>query len=421
MTDTALADAASARQLTVIITTSPTPSAPSTELLSSVLSSFRAHCPELLNCPVIVVFDTYDHITSVAKFKRAQVTQADAEVYVAYKENVKDLIIGEHVAQTAGQERTFTSLDGVAEFGSPLMETSLTSVDFTVTRSSDHCITFIEPRMRLGFALAVRTALRIATTPYVWIQQHDWRLATNVPLRPMLALMQEAHNGPNGHKWPPIEYVTFVSTRWKQYAASMLTSEHPAFRRLTTQLKQDFEVVLPSKKKEDAAQTVKVPMTPLFMWLDKPHLASREHYLNRIFPTRLAVSRGDFIEDTIGQRARAQMKGGNWERWATWMYYPGEGETLCLHHLQGRTFRGEEGEKRMAQMWREKNKKERTASASPLRLEDQAIDAALTDAKDDSHGTRRRQGGPADKTDAGGLLSSGGLEAGRADDLDLPT
>jgi feruloyl esterase len=425
MIDTVQAGDAASSQLTVIITTSPTPSAPSTELISAVLASFSKHCPELLSCKVIVVFDTYDHITPIAKFKRAQVTQKDADAFVAYKQNIKQLIIARYGLPVDETTVGFTSADGVAEFGSPLMETVLTSVNFTVTESADRCITFVEPQMRLGFALAVRSALRIVTTPYVWIQQHDWRLAAEIPLAPLIALMRQAQN--NGiaiPKHPPIEYVTFPSVRTLRYAVAESTSEHAAFRRLTRELKQDFAVSLTSDELAIEASTVKIPLTPLFMWLDKPHLASRAHYLDRIFPTRLAVSRGDFIEDTVGQRARAQMKEGEWERWATWMYYPGEGEVLCLHHLQGRTFRGEEGERKIAEMWRERNARERTKldleAAAKIREGDagRAGGTARINAEE-RHG--QVLDSSADKTDEESRETwLDGLDSGRDDDLDLP-
>jgi feruloyl esterase len=372
MTTSAHADAVSASPVTVIITTSPTPSAPSTELLSSVLASFHRHCPQLLDCAVIVVFDTYDHITPVARLKRAQVTQGDADSYVAYKQNVRDLILAEYGRHGVEGDASFKTFEDAAEFGSPLMDPALTSVPFSAAHSPDRRITFVEPQARLGFALAARTALRLATTPYVWLQQHDWRLAADVPLRALLALMQQAHADTNADTddlaHPPIEYVTLSSARTLRYAASCLQSEHPAFRQLTAQLRQDFAVALPSGSPghggagagaERVAITITLPLTPLFLWLDKPHLARRAHYLARVFPGRLAVARGDFVEDTVGQRARAQMKEGMWRRWATWLYYPGEGRVLGLRHLQGRTFRGEEGERRIAAMWRERNAEER--------------------------------------------------------------
>jgi hypothetical protein len=87
-----------------------------------------------------------------------------------------------------------------------------------------------------------------------------------------------------------------------KYAVSAEVSRFPALRKLTSELKRDYS----PKGQPD----VKIPLTPLFFWHDKPHIACTEHYLARVFPSRLAMLRGDFIEDKIGQRARTQMKEG---------------------------------------------------------------------------------------------------------------
>jgi hypothetical protein len=79
--------------LTLIITTSPTPSAPSAELISSALDSFRSHCPNLLRCSLILVFDTYDCIVSTARLKEGCVTAEQTVDYSLYKRNVKKLIL----------------------------------------------------------------------------------------------------------------------------------------------------------------------------------------------------------------------------------------------------------------------------------------------------------------------------------------
>jgi hypothetical protein len=82
----------------------------------------------------------------------------------------------------------------------------------------------------------------------------------------------------------------------------------------------------------------------MFLWHDKPHIASTAHYLARVFPSRLAIARGDFIEDSIGQRARMQMKEGNWAKWACWLYYPEDGKEVCVRHRHGRTWKGAEAD-----------------------------------------------------------------------------
>ncbi|EFW99884.1 hypothetical protein CMQ_202 [Grosmannia clavigera kw1407] len=383
--------------LTVIITTSPTPSAPCTDLLSAVLASFRAHCPALLTCPVTVVFDTYDRVVPRARLKKGCVTAEEAESYVAYKDNVRQLV-RDVWAPADSRDDSGTISSGLAEYGSPFIADN--AVAFTTTRSGDGRIAFIEPAARLGFGLAVRTAVRAATTPYVWIQQHDWTLVSDIPLAAMLEVMATCEGEEEGETEPgglagqsdtteqsenpssssdsgsvassgvdpeeavPVRYICLPSVRMLRYATSPHVVNFPVLRSLTVSLKSEFPVsasvsALPTTRRD------RLPLTPLFFWHDKTHLASTAHYLQRVFSTRLAIGRGDFIEDHIGQRARTQMKNDPavWRNWACWLYYPDDGNELCLRHLQGRTWRGEKQEQEMRDMYRERNRSAASAAA----------------------------------------------------------
>ncbi|KAK4234159.1 hypothetical protein C8A03DRAFT_38086 [Achaetomium macrosporum] len=332
--------------LTLIITTSPTPSAPSTELLSQIIASFREHCSKLTECSVILVLDTYDHISTTARLKKGHVTADGARKYAEYKEKAKRLVLQEYAqacAQSTGQDLAVDY--GEAEFGSTTYAQQTNAVPLTITRTHDGRIVFIEPSQRLGFGLAVRSALRLTKTPYVWIQQHDWTLVSEIPLSPLLEIMQQ-HSQAVGSANPddpetarvPIKYVCFPSVRMVEYARSDHVMQFPALRALTYLLKQNFTI------RSGDGSIAKIPLTPLFFWHDKPHLAETEHYLTQVFPNRAALPRGAFIEDTIGHRARAEMKDGQWKKWACWLYYPDEGKQLCVRHLKGRTWRGAEGE-----------------------------------------------------------------------------
>ncbi|KAF4996657.1 hypothetical protein FGRMN_4403 [Fusarium graminum] len=278
--------------VTVILTTSPTPSAPSTELVSSILDSFERHCPALLECNVIVVFDAFDQIVPTARLKKGQVTSQQAANFSDYKKNVKDLILSKYRHDATN---VFMSTSTTAEYGSPNPQNT---VDYTISHTLDNKITFIEPTRRLGFGLAVRSALRVTQTPHVWVQQHDWALVADLPIQPLLQIMQ-AHES---NSEAPVKYVCLAAVRMLSYATSAYATEFPTLRELSASLTRDYEA--PSHP------NVKVPLTPMFFWHDKPHLASTAHYLERVFPSRLAMLRGDFIEDKIGQRARAQMKDG---------------------------------------------------------------------------------------------------------------
>ncbi|KAL2147539.1 hypothetical protein VTI28DRAFT_8794 [Corynascus sepedonium] len=331
--------------LTLIITTSPTPSAPSTDLLSQILASFREHCRELTECRVIVVLDTYDHISSTARLKKGHVTAEGARKYVEYKSNVKRLILHEYGSGELGRcEEDLVQEYDEAEFGSTAYAQQTNTVPLTVTKTEDGRITFIEPLQRLGFGLAVRSALRLTETPYVWIQQHDWALVSDIPLSPLLAIMRRHSQSDEGHLDRfadvnvPIKYVCFPSVRMVEYARSDHVMQFPALRALTNLHKQNFTV------RSETGNATKIPLTPLFFWHDKPHVAETEHYLAQVFPTRASLPRGAFIEDTIGHRARTEMKDGQWKKWACWLYYPDEGKQLCMRHLKGRTWRGAEAE-----------------------------------------------------------------------------
>ncbi|KAI1502050.1 hypothetical protein F5X99DRAFT_171568 [Biscogniauxia marginata] len=343
MPDTPMAAAPISKLVTLIITTSPTPSAPSTELIEAIISSFRNHCLDLLSCRVILVLDTYDRVGPEARLKKGQVTVKGASEVDLYKSNVKSLILKEYYREDENNI-LIQHPDAEAEYGSPCIATNF--VPYSTTQTEDKRVTFIEPARRLGFGLAVRSALRVTETPYVWVHQHDWPLVSVVPLRSILEVMQNSEGDDN----MPVKYVCLPSVRMLSYAVSPHVLQFPALRNLTTSLKRNFT---PPSEPGDG-----IPLTPLFFWHDKPHIASTAHYLSRVFPTRLAMMRGAFIEDTIGHRAREQMKEGNWAKWACWLYYPNEGRQPCLRHLHGRKWRGTEAEMIKKALWMESQMKE---------------------------------------------------------------
>ncbi|KAK0707650.1 hypothetical protein B0H67DRAFT_495560 [Lasiosphaeris hirsuta] len=353
--------------VTLIITTSPTPSAPSTELISAFIVSFKLHCPELAACRVILVLDTFERITNEARLKKGHVTADGAEKFDAYKDNAKGLILREYGTRLERKEGEkdgdydedsdlLSVAYGEAEYGADAYAQQTNAVPLTITSTQDGRVTFIEPSQRLGFGLAIRSALRVTKTPYVWVQQHDWSLVSDIPLCPILDLMRQQQpddvdSDPHAEfrqvVTVPIKYVCFPSIRMINYATSEHVMQFPALRALTNLHKQNFSppARLPSQPGDSESDSpIKIPLTPLFFWHDKPHLAETDHYLAKVFPNRLAMPRGAFIEDTAGQRARTEMKDGRWKKWACWLYYPGEGKQLCVRHLKGRTFRGAEGE-----------------------------------------------------------------------------
>lgn len=323
--------------LTVIITTSPTPSAPSTELLDTILASFHEHCPVLLDCNVVVVLDTYDRIEPANRLKKGSVTAEGAQNFPAYKDNVKTLVLREFAGIEALENLILVEEDGQAEYGSPCIPTNFTALK--IRKTEDQRVIFIEPSERIGFGLAVRSALRLVETPYVWVQQHDWNLIVSIPIQSIVDVMAASDSSEEA----PVKYVCLPSPRMLGYADSGHVKPFASLRESTMTLKRDFSV---------ASSPHTISLTPLFFWHDKTHVASTQHYLNRVFPSRLAMTRGAFIEDHIGQRARNQMKEGLFKKWACWLYYPEGGTLQCLRHLHGRTWRGKEAERKKVEAFR---------------------------------------------------------------------
>jgi len=355
--------------LTLVITTSPTPSAPATELLSSIFNSFQRHCPGLLKCHVILVIDTYDRVADLNRLKKGTVTAEGARTFAQYKENAKKLVLQKYSRPGAHYDYDELILGrDEAEFGSVAYAQQTNSVPLDISSTDDGRVIFVEPLQRLGFGLGVRSALRLTKTPYVWIQQHDWSLVADIPLAPLLTIMQRSERSSSSNSASdgpdpvpseppkkkteqhlrdntvsvPVKYVCFPSIRMVSYATSDHVMQFPALRALTNLYKQNFTV---------SPGSPKIPLTPLFFWHDKPHLASTEHYLENVFPDRASMARGAFIEDTAGHRARTEMKDGQWKKWACWLYYPDDGKKLCVRHLKGRTWRGTDGELEQKMAW----------------------------------------------------------------------
>ncbi|PSR77037.1 hypothetical protein BD289DRAFT_445920 [Coniella lustricola] len=348
--------------LTIILTTSPTPSSPSTELVDTILDSFREHCPVLLQCRIIVVFDTYDKVGPVNRLKKGHVTEEGATNFPVYKASVKEVILRDFCGIRDPRDVPAMMLEmGKAEYGSWGTAANPNATPYEIQSTPDRRVVFIEPVERLGFGLGVRSALRVVQTPYVWVQQHDWKLDAHIPVEPIVDVMKASRTNSE----VPVKYVCLPSIRMLGYAESEHVLRYPALRQLTKTFKRDFIVASGACRDDDDddddddndsdGKHRTIPLTPLFFWHDKTHIASTAHYLERVFPSRLAMPRGAFIEDHIGQRARNQMKLGEWTRWACWLYYPDNGKEQCLKHLHGRTWRGTEAERKKIHEFRLQN------------------------------------------------------------------
>src|SRR5690606_19726998 len=125
---------------------------------------------------------------------KGRVTPDQAKAYSLYKDSVKNLILESYYDLYPSEDKVpFAQTNAEAEYGSPMDPKNV--VHYTISQTPSKKVTFIEPSRRLGFGLSVRSALRVAETPYVWIQQHDWALVSDFPLKPLLSVMRESESG----------------------------------------------------------------------------------------------------------------------------------------------------------------------------------------------------------------------------------
>ncbi|RKO90140.1 hypothetical protein BDK51DRAFT_39459 [Blyttiomyces helicus] len=369
-------------RITVCLTTSPIQSHPSTEILEQVLSSFRL-APGLETADRVVVFDGWRPLVAglADQPKSGKISEETGRGYREYCERAGCLLIADLPAVEEGgegeeeggeaveQEKAGAVLGGgKAEAGdetateaapsSPTFSTCPPSSSTTPlwrsrlppgytltethqafkTGAQSSCTVrlitiatrFRTPlRMlfmsdRVGFALAVRSSLDHVGTPYVMVVQHDWRFSRPVDLGAILNAMERDRD--------EIKYVGFVSRRIVGYAD-----------------RKGRRQFLPPSKVEEGRYDI--PLTRLFFWFDKNHIAETDHYRNFVF-SQGRFQRGDFIEDTFGQsqltdiKRRTQAEGlAAHARYGTFLYYPADGQLSHITHLNGRKYLTEEGRK----------------------------------------------------------------------------
>lgn len=137
-------------KLTVLITSSPTHTHPSTSLIDHVLETFQL-IPSLVECRKIIICDGY-RVESKVRYKKGRVTQDQADSYEEYKNNLK-----QHVNEK-----------------NPLY----------------HNTEILELPERVGFGFALKEAIPSVTTKYLMIVQHDRSFIKSFDLEQVLESME---------------------------------------------------------------------------------------------------------------------------------------------------------------------------------------------------------------------------------------
>ena len=142
-----------AHDLTIVVTTSPIPSVPSTALLQACLKSFE-HVNDLSRCRVIIVCDGIGKVLRAEEkpnWKCSRVNPGHAAVYKEYISNI------ERLAQRQQQQQP--------------------------------CEVMVLDE-RHGCGLAVKAALALVQTPFVMVVQHDQLFLRSFDAGGVLAVMR---------------------------------------------------------------------------------------------------------------------------------------------------------------------------------------------------------------------------------------
>jgi len=321
--------------LTIILATSPTPSNPSTELVSDVLESLPH---ELSQVPLIITFDSFTVLQNDkyldGRLKRGQIPQRMADTYAEYINNVKRIFTSANLA--TARDPTTDAL------------VSWTSSADPIQRS----VTFIQHQRHQGFALSVKSTIRYCQTPNVLVLQHDWVFdgPSYPPISDLLHILNCEEE---------VSYITFVARYSKNY-------EH-AKGQSNARLRAVFNATQALR----SGRMLNVDLVACLHFFDRPHLATVQKYHEIFDSTQL--KRGDFLEDGVGARYSNSIGSAvsdeqaylAWKVIGAWMYAPEKGGSRTIRHTSGRTTLTKLQQEKRIEAYIRENQQARRENRSP--------------------------------------------------------
>ena len=257
-------------RLTIVLTTSPIKTHPSTRLIEEVFESI-AVLAGLGDCRKIIVADGVK-VREHDKFRSGICTPEAMSNYRHYLSRLEALTKTE---------------------GSPLRGAELLVLD-----------------ERHGFAHALRRGLMRVATPFVLVAQHDRSFVRPVEVSHVLDVMETANEHTVCTDSGRVNYVGFPTTTTlshRSYVASKYGLAVEPVTRDVPDPKVDGSKPGRSGTNDQLRTNDERPSTlkllPLVQFYDSMHVASTRWYLSRVFGRSRYVNlpRGGFIEDTLGQ------------------------------------------------------------------------------------------------------------------------
>lgn len=172
-------------RMSVLITTSPVPSNPSTMMLEAVLNTF-SRVEGLSECPLILVCDGYN-LCDKSTWKAGRITEDAAKRYEEYLENLEKLLTSGHFP--AGTQ--IVMLDG-----------------------------------RNGQSLGVRAGLDQVETPHVLVHQHDLEFTFDFGLEKVLNVLDDEQNDVKYVGMPLLTNLHYEACAWQHHGVRVEAQVH---------------------------------------------------------------------------------------------------------------------------------------------------------------------------------------------------
>lgn len=301
--------------LTIIVTTSPIKSNPSTELLEQIFDTFHFAGAEFLQCPKVIVCDgcRIKGGKHLAHENGSKVSQKYSNTKQALRNGIA----------TSEQAQKYE------EFKERLIQLCQEKNNNTSSPFVNTTVEVLQERHGYGFAL--RHALRhCINTPYVCVIQHDRTFMRTTPIRQTLEAM---YANPDKIKYVGMNMRSnliyrdiFMSKYGKEANQELgqlvlrppqLLLDEPIpptkvecnaalSRNLealgqryvgTTQNQGHLEWLAQQSSSDNISQC---SLTPTLFWYDNVHICETAHYRDFIFdPVAKMVARGGFVEDKL--------------------------------------------------------------------------------------------------------------------------
>ena len=317
--------------LTIIVTTSPIRSNPSTEMLEHTFDTFQFageefafECHKVIVCDGCRIVEENDNVSDING-------QPKIRVYANGKQNLRNGVAT--VDQSKNYQKFKAALHQICE------EANTPS---TTTRSPFLNTKVVELDERHGYGFALRHALRhCVNTPYVCVIQHDRNFMKTTPikevvnaiicdpmqqikyvgmnmrsnimyfdifsgkygkraidefktliLRPKELCLGDNMYGPNGEQSMP--------DPWKKNRSQNLETLRETYRRSNQNMNQMEWVQSIQNKDNQLKDCQQLSLTPTLFWYDNTHVVETAHYRDFIFnPKYKMVARGGFVEDKL--------------------------------------------------------------------------------------------------------------------------